>query len=862
MNKVQKRQIEECVQTLRQAHEEVMAALGRKDCTLAGNMLSQCQEFAVSMGESIEQTEGEGHAVVSRLEEYCETLFHIYEKISGGSVDELKIAKQLKKQLIKVENSVRNDIRTKREAVFLPYKASMWDSLESVWKAADEDPDCDAYVIPIPYYDKNPDGSLGQMHYEGDRYPAYVPVTRYDDFDLTTHRPEMVFIHNPYDMTNLVTSVHPDFYSENLKRYTDCLIYVPYYATAGAMAEGQGLCSAYIHADYIVIQAEKYRGYFDARIPDEKFLAFGSPKFDSVINKCKNPPEPPRAWAEKMAGRKVYFYNTSINGMLGDTEVFLNKMRYVFDIFKGREDACLLWRPHPLLESTFDSMRPMFKAQYAALKREFLEENAGIYDDTSDMESSIALSDAYIGDSATSVTSMFGVAGKPLFILNNYIHTLPEKDDWRGEKINPQFDMWGNDRYQVSAANQLWYSENNDYHYRFYMDLGCGYASGGYYTRAVEIRGRIYVIPCNAQHLLVIENKKIRKLELAVQMAKGGAFRGYWYNGKYIFLLPNQYPYLVRFNLDTEKFDYMDGIRQFNVRFTEGEWRIGGFFAPYGNEIIFASPEDSRFLFMDMDTFKTREVCCASGSNPGVQGITEDPYDRDWLWLTPLNGMTLTCWNPKTGEKREYGGGSDGSRGSLPEGYKCMKWPYETECRERPFCCPVFSRDSGRENIIIPPAWGNMYLTLNRETGEMREWKPPMGFATRGKNAYFRTGGAGGFATTLQQMGKAEGRLWYSPERRLYEINIDTGAYREVEIDFDYEELRAHEPGFAEDSEWMQYCIKENAWNSLKDFLDGNITGAAFSRERQIKAFSRINASPDGTCGKRVYEFAKGKVDR
>ena len=27
--------------------------------------------------------------------------------------------------------------------------------LESVWQAADSDPYCDAYVIPIPYYDKN-----------------------------------------------------------------------------------------------------------------------------------------------------------------------------------------------------------------------------------------------------------------------------------------------------------------------------------------------------------------------------------------------------------------------------------------------------------------------------------------------------------------------------------------------------------------------------------------------------------------------------------------------------------------------------------------------------------------------------------
>ena len=172
-----------------------------------------------------------------------------------------------------------------------------------------------------------------------------------------------------------------------------------------------------------------------------------------------------------MAGRKVYFYNTSIQGMLGNTEAFLKKMEYVFNTFRGREDVCLLWRPHPLLESTFESLRPMYKPAYDALKHGFISENLGIYDETPDIESTIALSDVYIGDGATSVTSLFGVAGKPIFVLNNSIHTLPEKDDWRGEVVNPAFDMWGNDRFQVTRNNQLWFSENNDYHYHFYMSM-------------------------------------------------------------------------------------------------------------------------------------------------------------------------------------------------------------------------------------------------------------------------------------------------------------------------------------------------------------------------------------------------------
>lgn len=105
----------------------------------------------------------------------------------------------------------------------------MWDSLESVWKEADADPDCDAYVIPIPYFDKNQDGSFCEEHYEGDQYPKDVPIIHYNEYDLEMRHPDVIYIHNPYDEYNNATSVHPHFYSKNLRNFTDKLIYIPYF---------------------------------------------------------------------------------------------------------------------------------------------------------------------------------------------------------------------------------------------------------------------------------------------------------------------------------------------------------------------------------------------------------------------------------------------------------------------------------------------------------------------------------------------------------------------------------------------------------------------------------------------------------
>lgn len=840
MTKAQKKQAEELLRLISEIHREIKKDLEHSARQFVMEALEQCQQKAIELGNMIEMSEGEGFITVLYLEEYCEIAFQVYEDVSQNpGVNPNKIYKLLNKSIVKAENSVRNDIKNRVEAVFLPYKASMWDSLESVWKAADADPDCDAYVIPIPYYDRNPDGSFKEMHYEGASYPDYVPIIKYEEFDFDAHRPDMIFIHNPYDDMNYVTSVHPFFYSGNLKKFTECLVYISYYCTAGGMSEGQALCPAYMNADYIVIQSEKYRKFFDPRIPDEKFLPLGSPKFDSMVHKCQNPPEPPDGWREKMEGKKVYFYNTSINGMLADTEAFLKKMEYVFETFRRREDACLLWRPHPLLESTFDSMRKAYKPAYDDLKKRFLEEEVGILDLTPAIENTIALCDVYIGDSGTSVTALFGVAGKPLFIFNNYIHRLPRKDDWRRERIVcPSFDTWGKARYQVMGNNQLWFSEKDDFHYKFYMDLGNGYSRDGYYTKAVEIGNRIYIIPGNARHLLIIENKKVKKIEFREELSEGGSFSGYWCNDRYLLLSPSRYPYIIRFDLKTERLSYINGVQQFWTRNVAGEWRRGGA-AQYGNEFIFASPEDNQFLRMDIDTLEKEVVSSHSASNLGTQKIVLDGED---LWLLPLNGTVITRWNPKTGEVREYG--------NLPPDFRSVKRPQGFECSERPFGNMAISRENGKENIVLSPYWGNMYISLDKETGEMKKWEFPLSDPG--------VGIMGQFIIPYSQRGKADCRVWLNSERKLYDINIDTREYREVPIEYDYDDLRKHEPGFMEESESIQYCLKENALNSLENLLDDDIGGNQFDKERQLKAFAKINANTDGTCGRNVYEFVKG----
>ena len=444
MTKARKKQIEDLLKLLEEGHSGIGQTAEVKNYEAVLDLLSQCQECAIKLGEIIEATEGEDCAAIPVIEDYCERAYQIYDTIQQGeSVNADQTCKMLRKSWIRIENSVKNDIPERKEVVFLPYKASMWDSLESVWKAADEDTDCDAYVIPIPYYDKNPDGSFGQMHYEGDQYPDYVPIMGYEEYDLALHRPDMIFIHNPYDNCNFATSVSPQFYSKNLKQYTDKLVYIPYFildeidpSNKEAVKGISDFCIApgVLNADEVVVQSENMRQIYIDVLSEEvgentrfywekKILGLGSPKIDKILGSTEEDFEIPEEWMRLLtkpdgSRKKVILYNTSGKALLQHKEKMLQKMESVFRIFQeNTEDVVLLWRPHPLVRATIEAMHPQIWEEYRKIVEQYRAEGWGIYDDSAELDRALTLCDAYYGD-GSSLVQLCQKVGKPVMLQN------------------------------------------------------------------------------------------------------------------------------------------------------------------------------------------------------------------------------------------------------------------------------------------------------------------------------------------------------------------------------------------------------------------------------------------------------------
>ena len=429
MRKFIKKQILDIFKTLYEAHNSVRTYIEKKKADNAVGVLEECQNTAVQIGDIIDNSEGEGSPVIHLLEEYCETVYQVSVGVSED-ITGIKAKKMLDKSLLKAENSVKNDIKVRLEIVFLPYKASMWDSLESVWRAADEDPDCEAYVVPIPYYDRNPDHSFGKYHYEGNDYPEYVPIVYYEKYDLASRRPDVIYIHNPYDANNYVTSVDPKYYSSELKKYTECLVYIPYFVVAHERIQGIILNnSACKYADKVFLQSKPLRDryisiyeemhIFDINELRNKFIAMGSPKFDMIVNSKKSDYYIPDEWQKIIGDRKIVLYNTSLTTALNNTFLFLCKLRKTIAYFDDSSEYILWWRPHPLLSSTLSSMRPQYMKEYNGIVLMYRNTKKGIYDDSADLHRAIAFSDIYYGDLKSSVVVLYSASGKP--VVSSYI---------------------------------------------------------------------------------------------------------------------------------------------------------------------------------------------------------------------------------------------------------------------------------------------------------------------------------------------------------------------------------------------------------------------------------------------------------
>lgn len=672
MKRYKKKELLKTVSTLEKANDTIIKSI-KTNPGGAAEALALCQESAIVMGSCIESLDEKYAYLVRFLEDYCENIYQMSEAVS----DEMqcrRIAKRIWKQLSQLRHGITYDLPDDRkEVVFLPYKASMWDSLESVWKAADADENIDAYVIPIPYFDKNPDGTFREMHYEGDQYPSNVPVTHYEEYNLEICRPDVIYIHNPYDECNHVTSVHPYFYSKNLKNFTDKLVYIPYFVLGEIDPDNQAAIEGMkhfcflpgtIYANQVIVQSENMRQiyineyikaakeaglsgrYINRKLLENKFKGTGSPKIDKVLNTKKEELEIPPEWLKVIkkpdgSRKKIVFYNTSVSALLYNDEKMLRKMESVFEIFKeNREEVALLWRPHPLIHATIASMRPQLWEKYRKIRERYIEEKWGIYDDTADLDRAVVIADAYYGDES-SVVQLCQKANKKLMIQEVNLIEYAAKLDIEDAVIVDN-EIWFYPFNKLCVAD----SKGNvkKYYDIPYTDEKAVLAG---FSSLFEMNQKIYLVPYLEHKIFQFEinTEQFSTLSVKPELDEGkpGMFissRGY---GKYLFMFGASTPVIARLNTVDNSIiyisDWAEKIKHMNYKNEEKFFERSNLLL--GNKIYIPFYNLNAILELDCETLKT-VIHKAGFENKGYIGIC---YSNENIWLLPRSQSYLVKWD-------------------------------------------------------------------------------------------------------------------------------------------------------------------------------------------------------------------------
>lgn len=784
----------------------------------------------------------------------------LLEGINEGIACGIPVAettKKLKAELKMLRKTLLEEKEVKLEIVFFPYKASMWDSLESIWLAARDDDSCDAYVIPIPYYDRLPNGEFGAMHCEAELYPDYVPIVGWETYDVEKRRPDMIFIHNPYDDANYVTSVHPDFYNKRLRKCTDLLAYVPYFVVSADIPEHFCTTPGCIYAHKTFIESDNIRNMYmrvfgaafgnQFGIPKDKFIALGSPKFDKVVNTKREDYTLPEELKNLVAGKKVILYNTSIGAALQYNEQYLIKLQSVLSIFEKRKDAVLWWRPHPLLESTLDSMRPALANQYRGIVEKYrrkayqfhdgeilsgdIPKSLFVYDDTPDLDRAISISDGYYGD-WSSLVAMYASTGKPTVIQD--VATVNTENFLRLSNItlDANGDAWGCDWF----ANVLFKLD-------LYHDTAKLAASNhfygsnlahGYLVKPVMNGEEIVAFPCLSSDILTY-HKNTGESKLIPLDCKGRYLsndtQGVFIN-KTVQLGDKCYCFTANINAvivyhgngnisyDTELYD---ALKRYAYDKKKTVFPLYISQNPNSGVVTAVLSNSKHIVEIDIGQGKVKSLF----SSENIVSAFSADYDGKYYWLSTHSPDAVVRIDAVGGDVKTYT--------AFPQGYAKAEG-YSRHA--------FFVADCG-DYLLLVPSCGNMVVKFDKQTERMSHF-PDME-ASPTPYAY----------DAVQRIGdKLFATAFFN--KTLYEADIPTGTVKAHQFEIsgaDYERICGETKfDFHTGNAGSSYLYECNLLGGLPRIID--------TLESQQKALNEVSQK-DGQAGKSgeaIYNYCKAAV--
>lgn len=347
----------ECLEELVRLAEQTASALEQGDLEQALNFLPTGQQLAVDMGNMLEAFLPEENGIIPLLEQYCEALYVLYDSLIGEDVGAIS-CDSLEDILQRLEAELEKSVFGRRVALFLPVLERDWISMQGLWQEAVKDPSWDAYVVPLPYYYKDYDGSPRNVCCDAAAFPEEVGALDYTLLSpeyLEMLHPEAIFIQNPYDSWNPAISVPEMFYTLNLRKYTDKLVYVPPFAVEdfSKKNEREYFNTKYyiampgaVYADAVLVNTEKMRQVYVERLTEFVGEETGG-LWEQRIR--LNEWQTAKPEKESTVGKRRMLYGICLGPYLQDGEAVRRKVENslrIFEEYKEKVELSVLIYPN------------------------------------------------------------------------------------------------------------------------------------------------------------------------------------------------------------------------------------------------------------------------------------------------------------------------------------------------------------------------------------------------------------------------------------------------------------------------------------------------------------------------------------
>ena len=845
MRKYIKNNLLELCSSMLLLHEEIVKT---RDADTLLYYLEMCQEAAMAVGTELEEL-GDYSSIINNLEEYCERIFELskVEIINQSEIEEVNCLIYIVKEFI-------NKIPCIYHVVFLPYQISMWDCMESVWEEFKEDDKFVTSIVPIPYYTPNKKEGKWEYNYHGDEFKKRFEIIHYDNYSLEEMQPDIAVIHNAFDDRNYVTRVHQNYFTYNLKKYVDKLVYIPYYLKSGRINKTS--CYLYNNIDYVIMQSEYIKELHKGLPNYDKMIPLGSPKLDRVTKISDEYREPQSMWREMIGNKKTVMLNTTIARVLVKNERLLDKLKMFFRYIKeNTDDIAVIWRPHPLLMNTLLSMRVGLVDKYNELVRYFIDNEIGILDTTSCIEDTIGISDAYIGDAGSSVVNLFNAAGKPVFVLDELI-----QEEFT-EKQKKEFGIGF-----IEEINGTFYTTTYDYQGLYKFKINNGYLETNEFNIEVSDvllfkdefhrssnnvcigtdKEVIYMSPINGKTFGIynIQTNRLEYIGTSEEEIKCSDIISYK-NKVFYLSMDNGYIYIL--DKITKRISGNESVlREYRKERKFADCGAYNSFAVDGNNIWLCAMHTDKLLKFNMDN-ETYEIISIGNIDSGFTSIVKCKHE---IYLAKEHTGDIIKYNIRTNRSSKY---------NMPKEYLPRK-----NCLGQGVAQILYSLG---KYIIGIPMYSNLIIRLNKFTGQIEFMHRDLLQEYLIEGNGYAVDGAGIFKFS-KPLDEEHLMLQFSKDNKVIILNIYSMKYDELSIQVDeetyskvYSSLIGEYRGFNKAGEMEPFCRRETKFLSIGAFLDDLVNDRLEKiKLKSAEEMKKLVENSDGRCGRKIYELLKFKV--